>query len=78
MLHLVPHICRMEESGNVSSVFVYVDVLYQFNCPHLLTGLFELRVQEYLESIHENENRRVNRFLKGLGKADSDFWHIMY
>ncbi|CAG12143.1 unnamed protein product, partial [Tetraodon nigroviridis] len=30
-------------------------------------GLFELRVQEYLESIHDNENRRVNRFLKGLG-----------
>uniref|UniRef100_A0A3Q3VQE0 UDENN domain-containing protein n=1 Tax=Mola mola TaxID=94237 RepID=A0A3Q3VQE0_MOLML len=32
-----------------------------------LTGLFEVRVQEYLESIHENEHRRVNRFLKGLG-----------
>ncbi|TNM91238.1 hypothetical protein fugu_019618 [Takifugu bimaculatus] len=34
---------------------------------HAVRGLFELRVQEYLESIHENENRRVNRFLKGLG-----------
>ncbi|KAM9327890.1 DENN domain-containing protein 2A-like isoform 2-T2 [Pholidichthys leucotaenia] len=32
-----------------------------------LKGLFEVRVQEYLDSIHENENRRVNRFLKGLG-----------
>ncbi|XP_068611641.1 DENN domain-containing protein 2A-like [Brachionichthys hirsutus] len=32
-----------------------------------LKGLFEVRVQEYLESIHENEHRRVNRFLKGLG-----------
>ncbi|XP_076007703.1 DENN domain-containing protein 2A-like [Genypterus blacodes] len=30
-------------------------------------GLFEVRVQEYLDSIHENEHRRVNRFLKGLG-----------
>lgn len=27
-----------------------------------------MRVQEYLDSIHENEHRRVNRFLKGLGK----------
>ncbi|KAE8281497.1 DENN domain-containing protein 2A [Larimichthys crocea] len=32
-----------------------------------LRGLFEMRVQEYLDSIHENEHRRVNRFLKGLG-----------
>ncbi|TMS02948.1 DENN domain-containing protein 2A, partial [Larimichthys crocea] len=31
-----------------------------------LRGLFEMRVQEYLDSIHENEHRRVNRFLKGL------------
>ncbi|KAM9845829.1 DENN domain-containing protein 2A-like [Aulostomus maculatus] len=30
-------------------------------------GLFEVRVQEYLDSLHENEHRRVNRFLKGLG-----------
>ncbi|KAM6895771.1 DENN domain-containing protein 2A-like [Xenentodon cancila] len=32
-----------------------------------LRGLFEVRVQEYLDSIHENEHRRVNKFLKGLG-----------
>ncbi|XP_026182925.1 DENN domain-containing protein 2A-like isoform X1 [Mastacembelus armatus] len=32
-----------------------------------LRGLFEMRVQEYLDSINENEHRRVNRFLKGLG-----------
>lgn len=38
----------------------------------LLTGLFEVRVQEYLDSINENEHRRVNRFLKGLGKNDPD------
>ncbi|KAJ8006840.1 hypothetical protein DPEC_G00111400 [Dallia pectoralis] len=30
-------------------------------------GLFEVRVQEYLDSIHDNEHRRVNKFLKGLG-----------
>uniref|UniRef100_A0A672Z2Q8 UDENN domain-containing protein n=1 Tax=Sphaeramia orbicularis TaxID=375764 RepID=A0A672Z2Q8_9TELE len=34
-------------------------------------GLFEVRVQEYLDSIHDNEHRRVNRFLKGLGKTYS-------
>lgn len=61
---------HLQESGEASSVFVYVDVLYQSIHSCLFTGLFELRVQEYLESIHENENRRVNRFLKGLGKAD--------
>ncbi|XP_034529434.1 DENN domain-containing protein 2A-like isoform X2 [Notolabrus celidotus] len=32
-----------------------------------LKGLFEVRVQEYLDSINENEHRRVNRFLRGLG-----------
>ncbi|KAM3859069.1 DENN domain-containing protein 2A-like [Diretmus argenteus] len=32
-----------------------------------LRGLFEGRVQEYLDSIRDNEHRRVNRFLKGLG-----------
>uniref|UniRef100_A0AAV2J0P7 UDENN domain-containing protein n=1 Tax=Knipowitschia caucasica TaxID=637954 RepID=A0AAV2J0P7_KNICA len=30
-------------------------------------GLFEVRVHEYLLSIHDNDHRRVNRFLKGLG-----------
>lgn len=33
-----------------------------------IAGLFEVRVQEYLDSINDNEHRRVNRFLKGLGK----------
>ncbi|XP_077357154.1 DENN domain-containing protein 2A-like isoform X2 [Festucalex cinctus] len=32
-----------------------------------LRGLFEMRVHEYLDTIHESEHRRVNRFLKGLG-----------
>ncbi|XP_010898416.3 DENN domain-containing protein 2A isoform X2 [Esox lucius] len=32
-----------------------------------MRGLFEVRVQEYLDSIHDNEHRRVNKFLKGLG-----------
>ncbi|CAB1412359.1 unnamed protein product [Pleuronectes platessa] len=32
-----------------------------------LRGLFEVRLQDYLDSINENEHRRVNRFLKGLG-----------
>ncbi|KAM8882966.1 DENN domain-containing protein 2A-like [Synchiropus picturatus] len=32
-----------------------------------LRGLFEVRVHEYLDSIQDNEHRRVNRFLRGLG-----------
>ncbi|XP_072309329.1 DENN domain-containing protein 2A-like [Eucyclogobius newberryi] len=32
-----------------------------------LRGLFEVRVHEYLLSLHDNDQRRVNRFLKGLG-----------
>ncbi|KAI9516892.1 hypothetical protein NQZ68_011369 [Dissostichus eleginoides] len=39
-----------------------------------LRGLFEVRVQEYLDSIHENEHRRVNRFLKGLGGKAAVRW----
>uniref|UniRef100_A0A3Q2ZQP5 UDENN domain-containing protein n=1 Tax=Kryptolebias marmoratus TaxID=37003 RepID=A0A3Q2ZQP5_KRYMA len=35
-------------------------------------GLFEVRVQEYLDSIRENEHRRVNRFLLTLGKDGAD------
>ncbi|KAK7896341.1 hypothetical protein WMY93_021666 [Mugilogobius chulae] len=34
---------------------------------HSLRGLFEVRVHEYLLSIHDSDQRRVNRFLKGLG-----------
>lgn len=65
----------MEKSSDASSLFVYFDGVFFNLSSHLclLTGLFELRVQEYLESIHDNENRRVNRFLKGLGKTDLDF-----
>ena len=50
------------------------DSLFLF-CFFFTSGLFEVRVQEYLDSIHENEHRRVNRFLKGLGKVC--FWVIL-
>lgn len=33
------------------------------------TGLFEIRAQEYLETLPIGEHSGVNRFLKGLGKA---------
>lgn len=33
------------------------------------TGLFEVRAQEYLETLPSGEHSGVNRFLKGLGKA---------
>lgn len=31
-------------------------------------GLFEVRAQEYLETLPSGEQSGVNRFLKGLGK----------
>lgn len=34
-----------------------------------LTGLFEMRAAEYLDSYPEPETSGVNRFLKGLGKS---------
>ncbi|XP_049749384.1 DENN domain-containing protein 2A isoform X2 [Elephas maximus indicus] len=33
-------------------------------------GLFEVRAQEYLETLPSSEHGGVNRFLKGLGKVD--------
>lgn len=47
-------------------------ILMSFFTSPSVTGLFEVRVQEYLDSINENEHRSVNRFLKGLGKNDSE------
>uniref|UniRef100_A0A672KJ12 DENN domain containing 2A n=1 Tax=Sinocyclocheilus grahami TaxID=75366 RepID=A0A672KJ12_SINGR len=35
-----------------------------------LKGLFEMRAQDYLDSLPGSENRGVNKFLKGLGNAD--------
>lgn len=35
----------------------------------LSTGLFEVRAQEYLETLPSGEHSGVNKFLKGLGKA---------
>ena len=34
-----------------------------------LTGLFEIRAQEYLETLPSGEHSGVNKFLKGLGEA---------
>lgn len=33
------------------------------------TGLFEVRAQDYLDSLPGAENRGVNKFLKGLGRC---------
>lgn len=40
-------------------------------CPGCLSspGLFEVRAQEYLETLPSGEHSGVNKFLKGLGKA---------
>lgn len=35
----------------------------------ILSGLFEVRAQEYLDSLPGSEQRGVNKFLKGLGEA---------
>lgn len=34
-----------------------------------MTGLFEVRAQEYLETLPIGEHSGVNKFLKGLGEA---------
>lgn len=49
---------RSAQRGN------YTD--WDFSC---LTGLFEVRAQEYLETLPSGEHSGVNKFLKGLGKA---------
>lgn len=38
-----------------------------FSLPHPV-GLFEVRAQEYLETLPSGEQSGVNKFLKGLGK----------
>lgn len=35
---------------------------------YLLTGLFEQRVEQYLEELPDTEQSGVNKFLKGLGE----------
>lgn len=37
-----------------------------FGC--LVTGLFEQRVEQYLEELPDTEQSGVNKFLKGLGE----------
>lgn len=36
---------------------------------YLFSGLFEVRAQEYLDSLPGSEQRGVNKFLKGLGET---------
>lgn len=36
---------------------------------YLLTGLFEQRVEQYLEELPDTEQSGVNKFLKGLGES---------
>jgi hypothetical protein len=39
-----------------------------------LPGLFEQRVDQYLEELPDTEQSGVNKFLKGLG----EFWHAIH
>lgn len=57
------------EFGLVAVVFltvVYTDLVRNVS---ILSGLFEVRAQEYLDSLPGSEQRGVNKFLKGLGEA---------
>lgn len=42
-----------------------------FSCIVLLTGLFEQRVDQYLEELPDTEQSGVNKFLRGLGESCS-------
>lgn len=45
-------------------------IFYTRSLNHLLSsGLFEVRAQEYLDSLPGSEQRGVNKFLKGLGET---------
>lgn len=44
---------------------------FTYICFVLSPGLFEVRAQEYLDSLPGSEQRGVNKFLKGLGKTYS-------
>lgn len=45
-----------------------------WNVLFFLTGLFEVRAQEYLDSLPGSEQRGVNKFLKGLGEIYCMSW----
>lgn len=46
-------------------------------CRCHLTGLFEVRAADYLDSYPEPEPSGVNKFLKGLGKSFSAFAFVL-
>lgn len=46
-------------------------------CCCRLTGLFEVRAADYLDSYPEPEPSGVNKFLKGLGKSFSAFPFVL-
>lgn len=48
------------------STVVYTDLVRNV---YILSGLFEVRAQEYLDSLPGSEQRGVNKFLKGLGET---------
>lgn len=52
------------------SVF-YVDIIPKEakKWKYVFSGLFEVRAQEYLDSLPGSEQRGVNKFLKGLGET---------
>lgn len=49
---------------DIVSIMVTVNIVFAY----LLTGLFEQRVEQYLEELPDTEQSGVNKFLKGLGE----------
>lgn len=55
------------------AVLISVTLCIEKHVPSFLSGLFEMRAAEYLNSYPETELSGVNRFLKGLGKSFAAF-----
>lgn len=52
--------------------------LYYFKRLSLFSGLFEIRAQDYLDSLPGGEHRGVNKFLKGLGNENDIIVHLLF
>lgn len=60
---------RGTEPGLVVVALLAVVCTHWVRNVFILSGLFEVRAQEYLDSLPGSEQRGVNKFLKGLGEG---------
>lgn len=54
-------------SWNTETIHIFF-FFFKISCIVVLTGLFEQRVDQYLEELPDTEQSGVNKFLKGLGE----------